>query len=993
MEENGAIVALDQEKAYDKIRHDYLWAVLETFGLPAHFIKTVKALYQNAHTQVAINGILSKPFKVTRGVRQGDPLSCPLFDLAIEPLACKLRNNPEVHGLTIPGLNEKLVINLFADDTTLYLSDKDRFDTIEPKLRAWCEASGAKFNIEKTEIIPLGTLTHRNAVITMCKINQQDQTQLDQRIHIAKEGEAVRSLGAWIGNHAADLTPWEIMLDKMRKKLEIWGRYNPTLYGKRLIIQAIIGGHTQFLATAQGMPTHIETALKEMIRNFIWTQDTAPRMALEYLYKPIDEGGLSILDISARNEAIEIMWLKAYLNLSPSRPAWATVTDLLINAAAPPGTSAIARVNSFTQSWHPPTRGPRADLIGERNVRMIKVAKKYDTNLAAIRLSPEIRMKLPAWYHPFAEPHPMTTATVRCLLHRHRVSTVAGLVKQAKKILALNQNSEHSPTPNCPCPPCTTERDNGCRNPNACATEALARIHELAPKYNPLQIGEQHDKLSLTNRRKDNNIQARKDDKEITFDPSITCKDSVAECFRVFTDPKRISPIPARRPFARGLNLNPHKISVYTDGACWNNGKANARCGSGIWFSPNHCRNAAVRVPGPSQSNQVGELAAVIEAISLVPTFFPLTILTDSRYVIDGLTEHLGQWEDDGWIGISNAEFFKRAAYLLKKRTATTSFQWVRGHRGNLGNEESDKLAKEGANKHAPDVLTLEVPKEYDLQGAKLATLTQAVAYKGIRLQATTPPRPATNRNLETIRQTIYAYQGSLETDRTIWNNLRKRTIRTRVQQFLFKALHNTPMVGEIWFRIQGFEERGVCNNCKITESMEHILIGCTHGTTTAIWRWTKEAWNHEQYKWPEISLGTILGCGNLSAKTHTECPPEQRQTTTNQRGATRLLQILISEAAHLTWVMRCERVIQERDHSSHEVEARWSKAINRRFTEDKVIATKIKRGKEHTKLIKATWKNLLTKYSDPPHNWIQNSEVLVGRRVRRALPVEGHAL
>ena len=148
------------------IRHDYLWAALETFGLPAHFIKTVKALYQNAHTQVAINGILSKPFKVTHGVRQGDPLSCPLFDLAIEPLACKLRNDPEVHGLTIPGLDKKLVINLFADDTTLYLSDKDRFDTIEPKLRAWCEASGAKFNIKKTEIIPLGTLTHRNAVIT-----------------------------------------------------------------------------------------------------------------------------------------------------------------------------------------------------------------------------------------------------------------------------------------------------------------------------------------------------------------------------------------------------------------------------------------------------------------------------------------------------------------------------------------------------------------------------------------------------------------------------------------------------------------------------------------------------------------------------------------------------------------------------------------------------------------------------------------------------------
>lgn len=311
-------------------------------------------------------------------------------------------------------------------------------------------------------------------------------------------------------------------------------------------------------------------------------------------------------------------------------------------------------------------------------------------------------------------------------------------------------------------------------------------------------------------------------------------------------------------------------------------------------------KNTAIRIPGPKQSNQIGELAVVIEATSSVPTFYPLTIITDSRYVIDGLTKHLGQWEDSRWIGIDNTEFFKCTAYLLKKCTVMTSFQWVKGHRGNLGNEESDNFAKEGANKHTPDILSLDIPKEYNLQGVKLATLSQAVAYKGIQQQATTPPHPTTNRNLETIRQTIQAYQGSLETDRTIWNNLRKHTIQTRVQQFLFKALHNTPMVGEVWYHIQGFERRGDCNTCEITESMEHIPIGCTHTTTAAIWRWTREAWDHEQYKWPEISLGIILGCENLSAQTHPKCPPEQRQTTTNQKGATQLLQILISEVAHL---------------------------------------------------------------------------------------------
>ena len=44
MEENGVIVALDQEKAYDKIRHNYLWKTLESFKLPKEFIRMTKFL-------------------------------------------------------------------------------------------------------------------------------------------------------------------------------------------------------------------------------------------------------------------------------------------------------------------------------------------------------------------------------------------------------------------------------------------------------------------------------------------------------------------------------------------------------------------------------------------------------------------------------------------------------------------------------------------------------------------------------------------------------------------------------------------------------------------------------------------------------------------------------------------------------------------------------------------------------------------------------------
>jgi len=320
LEENGVIIALDQEKAYDKIRHNYLWEMLRAFKLPEPFIQTIRSLYQNAETLVAINSIFSSHFKVRCGVRQGDPLSCPIFNLAIEPLACKIRNDPTIHGLRIPGLEEKLAIKMFADDTSLYLSHEDRFDHVQTILDNWCAISGAKFNIEKTEIVPIGVENHRQNVITQRKINPLDDHIFEDNIHIAKDGEAIRILGAWVGNKADDMTPWEPVIDKINHKLKTWNKLHPTLDGRRIIIQAVIGGHTQFLTQVQGMPDAVEKALMKIATTFIWDNDSSPRIALHMLQRPLEEGGLNLLNINTRNEAIDIMWLKTYLNFTQTRP-------------------------------------------------------------------------------------------------------------------------------------------------------------------------------------------------------------------------------------------------------------------------------------------------------------------------------------------------------------------------------------------------------------------------------------------------------------------------------------------------------------------------------------------------------------------------------------------------------------------------------------------------------------------------------------------------
>jgi hypothetical protein len=63
-QQNGLIVSLDQEKAYDKVDHDYLWKTLETFKFPATFITMIKHLYKGAKTSVMINGIKSDTYDV-----------------------------------------------------------------------------------------------------------------------------------------------------------------------------------------------------------------------------------------------------------------------------------------------------------------------------------------------------------------------------------------------------------------------------------------------------------------------------------------------------------------------------------------------------------------------------------------------------------------------------------------------------------------------------------------------------------------------------------------------------------------------------------------------------------------------------------------------------------------------------------------------------------------------------------------------------------------
>ncbi|KAL1684511.1 hypothetical protein GGG16DRAFT_36958, partial [Schizophyllum commune] len=188
----------------------------------------------------------------------------------------------KLEGFSIPGMAERLTTTLFADNTTVYLRQSDSWAALHGILERWCRASAAKFNIDKTKLLPIGSERYRNTVLTTRKINPT-QDAIPQNIHIVADGMAERSLGCFIGNNIDAMAQWEATLSKIEEGTDRWGSLHPTLNGKRHIGNFIIAGCSQYKAKVQEIPKGVEKKLIKKMRTFMWNSETAPPLALRKL--------------------------------------------------------------------------------------------------------------------------------------------------------------------------------------------------------------------------------------------------------------------------------------------------------------------------------------------------------------------------------------------------------------------------------------------------------------------------------------------------------------------------------------------------------------------------------------------------------------------------------------------------------------------------------------------------------------------------------------
>ena len=164
-------------------------------------------------------------------------------------------------------------------------------------------------------------------------------------------------------------------------------------------------------------------------------------------------------------------------------------------------------------------------------------------------------------------------------------------------------------------------------------------------------------------------------------------------------------------PNSSNLRYEGDWVMVFTDGACPNNGKGGARAGIGVWWNHGHKHNVSERVKGEKQTNNVGEIQAIVRAIRLafeMKSIRKLQINTDSEFTINSVTKWMSGWKKKGWRKadgkeVANKEDFMILDNVLQKakdiEKVEIKWQHVRGHAGVEGNEEADKLAVAGAMK------------------------------------------------------------------------------------------------------------------------------------------------------------------------------------------------------------------------------------------------------------------------------------------------------
>ena len=287
----AAFLFLDQEKAFDRVDHHFLYKTMKAFGMGNNFIRWVSQINDTATTRVKVNGFLTESIPLLRGVRQGDPLSFYLYLLNIELLALQLRANQNIVGFVVGG--EKIISMHYADDATITITQNRCFKEVIKDISVFESATGAKINYSKTKGLWVGAWKDRK----------------DTPLNIEWTNKNVFNLGLFFGNDEPAVKTFNLICPKVIKSINFWKPFKLSVLSKARIVEIFHASRLWYAAKFYSVPHDQIVLLQNAFIEYINFPRKTTTVSQTELQKLKCDGGIKLVNIQLKSEASKIQWL------------------------------------------------------------------------------------------------------------------------------------------------------------------------------------------------------------------------------------------------------------------------------------------------------------------------------------------------------------------------------------------------------------------------------------------------------------------------------------------------------------------------------------------------------------------------------------------------------------------------------------------------------------------------------------------------------------
>jgi exonuclease III len=314
-----ALLSLDFEKAFDRIRHQFLWKVLQKFGFSEQFIEILQWLYRGAGSKILVNGFMTRKIPITCSVRQGCPLSMILFVLFIEPL---IRAIDETVTAVRVG-TQNVSILAYADDVCYVVSNDVEADNAFAEISSFNNESGAMINLTKSSFLR----------VNGCRLGPQ---RLIER-------EEIKILGVKLMADCKKIIAvnYEQLISKITGILHFHAGRRQNLLQKIWFVNTFVLSKLWYISQIVPPENKHIAKIKQVLGRFLWA-GSLYKIERNQLCMKIENGGLALVNIEAKTKALFAKTLVrnsdnflsqgvGHINFSRNMREWTTYAGTIVN--------------------------------------------------------------------------------------------------------------------------------------------------------------------------------------------------------------------------------------------------------------------------------------------------------------------------------------------------------------------------------------------------------------------------------------------------------------------------------------------------------------------------------------------------------------------------------------------------------------------------------------------------------------------------------------